>query len=216
MADSTRVTTGVLRDTLVQTVVRSEGLADGQRADGLAVIATVLEYDPVVVQLGTLYVRLLRGQLPESDLGGRPAERFAHQRRLFVLDHRAVQELDDLGLDDHVHHDVGVRRPSQIRGRALVLPCVVPVHVGDREHARVRIDRETIHVGQILVGQRLNPGEFWGGFASGLALYTRVLSLDHVYGVGHLAHRGPYVDLLNETQTCSVIPVAVLYASDWE
>lgn len=61
MADSTRVTTGVLRDTLVQTVVRSEGLADGQRADGLAVIATVLEYDPVVVQLGTLYVRLLRG-----------------------------------------------------------------------------------------------------------------------------------------------------------
>lgn len=216
MADSTRVTTGVLRDTLVQSIVRSEGLGDGQRADGLAVIATVLKDDPVVVQLGTLNVRLLCGQLPESDLGRRPAERLAHQRGLFVLDHCAVQELDDLRLHDHVHHDVGVRRPGQIRSRALVLSRIVPVHVGDREHTRVRIDRETIHVRQILVGQRFNPGEFWGRLASGLALYTRVLSFDHVYGVGHLAHRRSYVDLLNETQTCSIIPVAALYASDWE
>ena len=43
------------------------------------------------------------------------------------------------------------------------------------------------------------------------ASYACVFPFDHIHRSGELLHRRPYVDLLNEMQTCSVIAVAALW-----
>ena len=198
----TRLATRVIRDALVQAVVRSQRLADRQPAHRLAVdvVGAVGQDDSIVVQLRPLHVRLIVGQLPEGDVRRRPAERLAHQASLSVLHHAAVQELHDLRLHDHVHADVRVRLAGQVRRRALVLAGVLAVHVRDGQYAGIGIHSEAIGVRQILMRQRLHPGEFRRRFTLSPAPYVRVFTFDHVHRREFL-HRRSYVNLLNQTQT---------------
>lgn len=198
---------GVFRHAFVQAVVVGEGIDDREGANGLAghVVRVVLHDDPVVLRLGAHHVRLVSGELSEGHLGGWSAEGLALNIHVFTLHHGLVQELHDFRLDDHVHLDVGGGEAGGVRCGALILARVLAVHVRDGEHTCDRIDAEAIGDRQILLSERLNPGEHWWRLAAGLALDVRVFTFDNIYWTQDLLDRGSYMYLVkNQRRKLSI------------
>lgn len=182
---------GVLGHALVQTVVTGEGTMDRQRADRLArhIVRLVRHDESIVLRLNAHHVLLVGRELPEDHHGRRSAECLAHDIHVLALYRGLVHELHDLGLDDYVHLDVGGGCASGVCRDALVLARVLAIHIGNGEHTRDRIDSKAIGNGEILLGEGLDPREYWRRLADGFALDVCILALDDVYRVRDLLDR---------------------------